>query len=94
VAGSVQVSPSAGGVTLAASISGLTPGGSYLADADPLPCEIFAGGPSQSFPKAFVAGEGGTATVTWTVPAGMDGSASIQRLSGATYEVLACADLG
>jgi hypothetical protein len=52
------------------------------------------GGPSQAFPKAFRADASGRATVVWTVPNGMAGSASVQALSSrGTYVVLACADL-
>jgi hypothetical protein len=94
VAGFVQVATSTGGVTLTATVSGLSPGGPYLVDADPLPCELFVGGPSQSFAKPLNADAGGMGTVVWTVPSGMNGNVSVQVLtSQGTYAVLACADL-
>ena len=93
-AGTVRVDASSNGVVLTATLHGLEPGGSYIVDADPLPCLLFVGGPSQSFPKAFVADSAGAATVAWTVPNGMDGNANVQALtSQGTYAVLACADL-
>jgi hypothetical protein len=94
VSGTVQVATSSNGATLTATVAGLKPGGSYLVDADPLPCLLFAGGPSQSFAKPLVADSGGNATASWTVPNGMAGNASVQGLtSQGTYAVLACADL-
>lgn len=94
VGGTVQVAASPSGATLTATVHGLKPGGNYIVDADPLPCMLFAGGPSQSFAKPFVADSAGSATVTWTVPSGMDENASIQGLTDqGTFAVLACADL-
>jgi hypothetical protein len=94
VGGTVQVKAASSGVTLTAAVSGLAPGHAYIVDADPLPCEFLVGGPSQAFPKAFRADASGRATVVWTVPDGMAGSASVQALSSrGTYVVLACADL-
>ncbi len=80
VGGSVKVDATAAGAMLTATVSGLKPGHAYLADADPLPCELFTGGPSQSFPKQFRAGGDGRATVQWTVPSAMAGNANIQIL--------------
>lgn len=95
VAGTVQVVKASGHDVLTLRVSGLSPGRSYLADADPLPCQFFVDGPSQSFPKAFKAGPGGTARVVWNVPAGMNANANVQALtSRGTFAVLACADLG
>ena len=94
VGGTVQMQSTSAGVTLTARVTGLKPGHAYLADADPLPCDIFAGGPSQSFPVRFTADASGRTSVTWTVPTGMNGNANIQVLNGGAYVVLACADLG
>lgn len=95
VGGTVQVRNGSAGTTLTVSLKGLSPGVSYLADADPLPCEIFVGGPSQSFATRFTADQSGNATVTWTVPAGMAGNANVQSLtSQGAFVVVACTDLG
>jgi hypothetical protein len=95
VGGTVRVQNGSGGATLTESLKGLSPGAGYLADADPLPCEIFVGGPSQSFASRFTADEKGNATVSWTVPAGMAANANVQSLtSQGTFIVVACADLG
>ena len=95
VTGTVQVTIASGHATLSARVVGLRPGRSYLVDADPLPCQFFVLGPSQSFPKAFKAGADGTARVVWNVPDGMDANANVQALtSRGTFAVLACADLG
>lgn len=95
VTGTVQVTSAPGHVTLTARLVGLRPGRSYILDADPLPCQFFVGGPSQSFPKAFKAGANGTARIVWNVPSGMDANANVQALtSRGTFAVLACADLG
>jgi hypothetical protein len=94
VSGTVQVATSPAGATLTATVHGLEPGSTYIVDADPLPCLLFAGGPSQSFAHSLVADSSGGATVTWTVPSGMDGNASVQGLTNqGTFAVLACADL-
>jgi hypothetical protein len=94
VMGTVQVATAGGRVTLTARLSGLRPGRSYIVDADPLPCMLFVGGPSQAFPKALKADSSGTARVVWTVPNGMAGNVSLQSLtSRGTFVVLACADL-
>jgi hypothetical protein len=94
VSGFVQVAASPDGATLTATVHGLQPGSSYIVDADPLPCLLFVGGPSQSFAKPLVADSSGSAAVTWTVPSGMDGNASVQGLTNqGTFAVLACADL-
>lgn len=95
VGGTVQIQNGSGGTTLTESLRGLSPGASYLADADPLPCQIFVGGPSQSFPSRFTADQSGNATVTWTVPNGMAGNANVQSLSSqGAFVVVACTDLG
>ena len=79
---------------MTATVSGLRPGGTYIVDADPLPCEIFTLGPSQAFPKRMKADGSGKATVVWTVPSGMDANANVQVLTNrGTFAVLACADL-
>ncbi len=95
VVGTVQVTIASGHVTLTARVAGLRSGRSYIVDADPLPCEFFVDGPSQSFTKAFKAGADGTAKVVWNVPNGMDANVNVQALtSRGTFAVLACADLG
>lgn len=95
VGGTVQVDKGSGGTTLTADLVGLKAGQRYLADADPLSCEFFVGGPSQSFPSAFTGDPSGRAKVSWTVPAGMAGNANVQVLTaGGAYAVVACTDLG
>ncbi|HEV2033207.1 MAG TPA: hypothetical protein VGU71_03250 [Candidatus Dormibacteraeota bacterium] len=94
VGGTIQMDVGAGGVTLTATLTGLNPGGSYIVDADPLPCLLFVGGPSQSFAKPVTVDSSGHAKVVWTVPSGMNGNASVQGLTNqGTFAVLACADL-
>jgi hypothetical protein len=94
VGGMVQVEAASDGVTLTADVNGLVPGRAYLVDADPLPCELFAFGPSQSFATNLTADGSGKGRVTWTVPTGMAGSASVRALTDSgTYAVGACADL-
>lgn len=95
VGGTVQIQSGSSGLTLTANLKGLSPGASYLADADPLPCEIFVGGPSQSFATRFAADQSGSAAVMWTVPANMAGNMNVQSLnSQGAFVVVACADLG
>lgn len=93
VGGTVQLAAAADGVALTATVSGLAAGHSYIVDADPLPCELIVGGPSQSFAKALTFDAQGRGTVRWTVPKGMDGSVSVQELSNGSFAVVACADL-
>ena len=93
VGGTVKVESAANGATLTMQVTGLGAGQSYLADADPLPCLLFTGGPSQSFPKTFTTDGSGNATVVWTVPSGMDSNANVQVLRSGQFVVLACADL-
>ncbi len=94
ISGTVQVAKASDGVTLTATVSGLVAGHSYIVDADPLPCMFFVGGPSQAFAKALEPDASGRATAVWTIPTGMNGSASVQALSGnGTFAVVACADL-
>jgi hypothetical protein len=94
VGGTIQMDSGLDGVTLTATITGLDPAGSYIVDADPLPCMLFVGGPSQSLAKPLTPDASGHAKVVWTVPSGMNGNANIQVLTNqGTYAVLACADL-
>jgi hypothetical protein len=94
VGGTVQVQAGPDSITLTAKVDGLSPGGSYIVDADPLPCLIFTLGPSQSFAKPLTADAGGKGRIVWSVPSGMAGNVTVQRLTDAgTYAVLACADL-
>ena len=94
VTGTVQLATTSTGVTLEATVHGLTPGGNYIVDADPLACQFFALGPSQSFAKPIAPDAGGSAMVTWVVPNGMAGNANVQGLTAqGTYAVLACVDL-
>jgi hypothetical protein len=94
VRGTVQVAIDSGSVTLTAKVNGLDPGHSYIVDADPLPCQFFEGGPSQSFSKPLTVDATGNGRVVWAVPSGMAGNANVQLLtSQSSYAVLACADL-
>jgi len=94
VTGTVQIASTSTGVMLSATVHGLKPGGNYIVDADPLACQFFTLGPSQSFAKPIATDAGGSATVTWAVPTGMAGNANVQGLTAqGTYAVLACIDL-
>lgn len=94
ISGTVQVAKASDGVTLTATVSGLVAGRSYIVDADPLPCMLFVDGPSQAFAKPLEPDASGRAKAVWTIPTGMNGSASVQALSGnGTFAVVACADL-
>ncbi len=94
VTGTVEIATTSNGVTVAATVHGLKADGNYIVDADPLACQFFALGPSQSFAKPIAPDVGGSATVTWVVPTGMAGNANVQGLTTqGTYAVLACIDL-
>jgi hypothetical protein len=94
VSGTVQVDTGSDSATLTATVGGLQRGRTYIVDADPLPCMLFVGGPSQSFAKPLKVDAAGNGKVVWTVPNGMDGNVSVQVLtSRGTFAVVACADL-
>lgn len=94
VGGTVQVVQGSAGATLTASVTGLVPGHTYIADADPLPCMLFVGGPSQAFTAPLTADASGNGKATWTVPSAMAGNVNVQVLtSEGAYAAVACADL-
>ena len=94
VTGSGTVDRSREPVALTATVSGLTPGRTYLIDADPLSCFFFVGGPSQSFAARLAPDSAGNARAAWDVPRSMTGNVNVQVLTaGGTFAVVACTDL-